>query len=464
MATLLRYNLTQEQLYLFGWRIAFWSGLVIGSMGFTLRVLFLPDDITDLTPQYAYTEAIRDSESNDIVNTEMTDSDTNMKPILTESTILYLAKDSCHHIAIAFKFYYKEIICLILICPVWNCGYYTVFIWLGYYLSSEDMNTSSDHEVPNIWIIMFVLNAALIVLLPLQGALADWCTKAYQTYTIKRTPILNIQEENSPMLEMTDSNAITDDALKVTAKKQNVTAPSDGVTLILMVSAGWLFVFAIPCMLMISTRQLPLILIGICTLGLCVGTFGAVLPSYLVYIIPKRSLRYVILGISYNIASCVFAGTAAVAQTALVMRANVEGVNSGIYVGIYFSCIAAVSLLAQYYMNNHSSIVKTCHINSDHIHVTENPMNETNSIEMQEKSIKQSINNVSEFKTDSIENSNDASVKSPLTDPQSGLTPNIETTSTFNNFRYTIYKLLYPAKFKKYAERYRENGHDVISI
>ena len=495
MATLLRYNLTQKELYLYGWRIAFWSGLFIGSIGFTLRVFFLPDDKTDLTPQYEYSEAIRESDSNDVMLIDtpipQPESNSNLKPNESESTIVHLAKDSFHHFINAFKLYYKEIFCLILICPVWNCGYYSVFMWLGYYLSSEDM-IGSDEAIPNIWIIMFIINTALIIVLPLQGALADWCTKAFQEYKeydksprqIRSVPILDIKEETSPMLESkkhSNSNSNMENGLHIKSEHNTmITAPSSGVTFLLMVSAGWLCVFAIPAMMLISTRQLSLVLIGICTLGICVGTFGAVLPSYLVYIIPNKSKRYIILGISYNVASCLFAGTAAVAQTALVMRANIEGVNSGLYVGIYFSCIAAVSLIAQHYMNNHSKVVKTMSIEQEQEQdsgiqlnsTTANPMGQRG-LNGQNDSTEETDSNDSGFNINTNTNTN-AGI-SPITDPHSGLTPTIPTerrpirdyiynifhnntnTNTNNNNNNTN-------TGKIHATQSTENGKEVISI
>lgn len=138
LVTLLRYTLSRSQLYAWGWRIPFLLGIAFGLLGIYLRSRLKGEAGGD---GEEFEQALKNDE-------------------IVHSPLRQVIKE-----------YWKELIVLVLVASLWGCSYYTIFIWLVYYL--QDPELIGGNGVANAWIINLVSNFILVVCLPIGGWLGD---------------------------------------------------------------------------------------------------------------------------------------------------------------------------------------------------------------------------------------------------------------------------------------------------
>jgi MHS family proline/betaine transporter-like MFS transporter len=135
LVTLLRYSLTSDQMKSWGWRIPFWFGLLFGIGGVIARSRLREESI-DQGEEY---EAFQESTGTPI-------------------------KSVCEK-------HSKDIWIVVFAVAFWGCCYYTIFIWMVYFMQDSEM--IGGNGVPGAWIINLLCNFSLVLLLPLGGKLGD---------------------------------------------------------------------------------------------------------------------------------------------------------------------------------------------------------------------------------------------------------------------------------------------------
>jgi MHS family proline/betaine transporter-like MFS transporter len=138
LITLLRYVLTKDQLYSWGWRIPFWLGLLFGTLGVYAR--------SKLKNEAGFEgEEFEEAKNSQLIG------ESPVKQVLRED--------------------WREIIMLVLVVALWGCAYYTTFIWLVYYLQDPDL---IGDGTPAVWIVNLLSNILLVILLPFGGWFGDY--------------------------------------------------------------------------------------------------------------------------------------------------------------------------------------------------------------------------------------------------------------------------------------------------
>jgi hypothetical protein len=66
--------------------------------------------------------------------------------------------------------HWVEIILVVAVTSYWCVGYYTCFIWMGYYMSS----LMGENTIAHAWELNIIMTMVLIVLMPMGGLLGDW--------------------------------------------------------------------------------------------------------------------------------------------------------------------------------------------------------------------------------------------------------------------------------------------------
>jgi MHS family proline/betaine transporter-like MFS transporter len=177
MVVLLRTNLTHEQLYSFGWRIPFLTGVIIGSFGIWLRSN-LPNEYdqenhslleqdnkkpnelnnnTVISPLSQYED--QNHNTNQLINNEPPPSP--LSPLADQNPI-----------KMAWEIHWKEIILVGIIVSFWPIGYYSSFVWMQYFMS-EKYFIGGDGIV-NSWEINFYFSLILTLIFPLGGLFGDY--------------------------------------------------------------------------------------------------------------------------------------------------------------------------------------------------------------------------------------------------------------------------------------------------
>ena len=133
-AAILRSTLTDDQMTSWGWRIPFLLSIVFGVVGVYLRASIREDG-----DEFA---AVRDAGQ----------AETN--PAKT----VILAQ-------------WREMILVILMAAFWGIGYYSCFVWMGYFMTNPKM--IGGEGVQYAWELNFAMNLLLVFTFPLAGMLGD---------------------------------------------------------------------------------------------------------------------------------------------------------------------------------------------------------------------------------------------------------------------------------------------------
>ncbi len=183
----------------------------------------------------------------------------------------------------------------------WCCSYYTIFVWQMYFLSNEELiGEDVAIEKRDAWLIVFVSNMAMPFLLPMGGSIGDFVQRLHNRHT---------------------SNAVNLHTLQ-----QQLAYRTYGCSMTMKGAAIVMFLVAVPAYKLIVSPNADnsadslhgRLIMGQALLTLPSAVMGGCMPQVLVELFPE-AVRYTCMGISYNFANAIVAGTAAVAQTYLVM-------------------------------------------------------------------------------------------------------------------------------------------------
>lgn len=338
---MLRSSFSEDQLSTYGWRIPFALGGLIGAVGLYLRHQLVaaesPREVGNRT-----LSPLKCDYPNSTVPTETTTTSTSDveggadEAIYSVETVLLPPDHESAQPSFvqSFRRHRPQIVVLIFVASVWGCGYYSILTWLTYYLTSPDL--IGGPAFPNAWFLMFLMNLLIVILLPVWGLLADAATAAMPT---------DVTCNRNPARPSVGLGADPLDGVQVEL----------GIVYLLRLGTLILVCSPLPCFILISTKEFVNVTVAVFVMTVGVSMFGAALPSYLVCSVRDRSVRYSVLGVAYNLSSLVFAGTAPVVQTALVMQMHGDNeqrgtvLPSGLYSGAYITVIALLSLLFQLY-------------------------------------------------------------------------------------------------------------------
>jgi MFS transporter, MHS family, proline/betaine transporter len=196
---------------------------------------------------------------------------------------------------------------IILVCGVsafWSVGYYTCFIWLGSYMSTFiGEGPAAFPAMDYAGELNIVMTLFLIFLMPLAGMLGDYLSYLYG-----------------------DSD--------------------NGYRRILMIGCAITTVFGAPAFALINHRQLWSAAIGQMVFVISIAIYGGNLPALIVEQFTVKH-RYSGLGIAYNLSNAIFAGTAPLVQSYLVVKSteldNIQGISS-LLPAVYLCLVSVISL------------------------------------------------------------------------------------------------------------------------
>eukprot|EP00602_Paraphysomonas_sp_CaronLab_P011212 CAMPEP_0185041506 /NCGR_PEP_ID=MMETSP1103-20130426/40895_1 /TAXON_ID=36769 /ORGANISM="Paraphysomonas bandaiensis, Strain Caron Lab Isolate" /LENGTH=604 /DNA_ID=CAMNT_0027581265 /DNA_START=182 /DNA_END=1993 /DNA_ORIENTATION=+ len=236
----LRYILTERELLSWGWRIPFLSSLLMG-----IVASFLRSSIQETDEYTADNAAMSKQELKDRSNTMVN----------------------------VFRVHWVEIILVAAVVAYWCVGYYTCFIWMGYYMSS----LMGDISIKYAWELNIIMTLVLIGLMPLGGLLGDFACDVFR-------------------------------------EKDN------GHRRVMLLGVGISAVFGAPAFALINYNKLWTACLGQAIFAISLAMYGSNLPAFVVQQFSVR-YRYSGVGVAYNLSNAIFAGTAPLVQTALVMYA-----------------------------------------------------------------------------------------------------------------------------------------------
>jgi len=188
----------------------------------------------------------------------------------------------------------------------WCIAYYTIFVWHAYLLTSEEMIAAEPLTESQGWWLVFFSNASLIILLPIGGMLGDWKQKRYQD-----------------QLSRSAGEGTGDDTNAVLTCSR-----THGHRRIMIAACISLAAIAPFAYMRIAEATLESCVIGQALLVIPVGIFGGNIAVVVCDLFPHNA-RYTGVGLTYNIANAVVAGTAALVQTHLVMLGQTGGPENG---------------------------------------------------------------------------------------------------------------------------------------
>ena len=185
------------------------------------------------------------------------------------------------------KVHWVEIILVSAVSAFWSVGYYTCFIWLGNYMSSFiGEGPAAFQAVDYAGELNIVMTLLLIFLMPFAGMIGDYMSHIYGD---------------------TDN----------------------GYRRILMFGCAITTVFGAPAFALINHRQLWSAALGQMVFVISISIYGGNLPALIVEQFTVRH-RYSGLGIAYNLSNAIFAGTAPLVQSYLVVKSTELDIHQGI--------------------------------------------------------------------------------------------------------------------------------------
>ena len=210
VSALLRYYLSKQDLYAWGWRVPFLSGILFGVIGIWLRSKLDDDEGVPLQDSIISKEKLSEGatllpstdqhsridcnqsevfswlHSKDVVSGQITNTDIeeiqnsliiDKKADVRECSATGNQGDSPINKTPTLDTMnknWRELLLVAFVASFWCCSYYTSFVWIMYFTGSSLIGGDG---VPSAWLINFLMNCALVCLFPLGGALGDLAGK-----------------------------------------------------------------------------------------------------------------------------------------------------------------------------------------------------------------------------------------------------------------------------------------------
>jgi MHS family proline/betaine transporter-like MFS transporter len=178
--------------------------------------------------------------------------------------------------------HWRDVLLVIAVSSFWIVCYYTCFIWIQYYLS---VFTSTSHT----WVITVLMMLLLVICIPIAGYSADILNKYHY--------------------ESTDAGM--------------------GNVLLMKISIVIMLALVVPAFGLMNTNTVKGAVLAQLIFTVSLALYGATLPSFIVHRFTK-TMRYTILGISYNISNAIFAGTISVIQLSLVLSGDHQATGTSL--------------------------------------------------------------------------------------------------------------------------------------
>ena len=134
----LRYSLGNVRLMEYGWRIPFLVSLVFGMIGLVIRRQLVYDSDEDSMPM------IQDNESQ---------KDLSLMSQLAELRL--------------------QIFLTVAVVALWGVSYYTILVWLVYFLQNSELSGNFVLSATSVWIASLIMNVLIVLLMPFFGFLND---------------------------------------------------------------------------------------------------------------------------------------------------------------------------------------------------------------------------------------------------------------------------------------------------
>ena len=333
VAAALRYALSDEQLRSYGWRIPFAIGACIGAFGVKARSRLMArmeeeKKATALLQVVDTGTARADRERRDKMNPVPIASATMVLPSaprastsntwLTVSSVDDDIEEHVYHkdeggeedggrskaetspCCFVVNDYIVELVASFGFISFWCLSYYTIFVWNLYFLTSEDLIGDAVMSKRDAWLIVFVNNLFVPLLLPLSGHLGD----TVQAWHYHRTA----NDVNRETVAQELSNRVW------------------GYTVVMRGAAGLMLLTCVGAyqLLLGGAVNWSLVAAGQAILTLCTALYGGNMAVVLVELFPIP-VRYTGMGVSYNMCNALVSGTATIAQSYLVMT---DGLHS----------------------------------------------------------------------------------------------------------------------------------------
>jgi hypothetical protein len=176
----------------------------------------------------------------------------------------------------ALHTYWKEMIAVLLVVSFWCTGYYSLFVWLQYFMSSDEMMESHAYDMKTAWQVNFLGSTFLFSLFPVAGHIGDLAGRYLKD-------------------------------------------PALGCVRVMQFGISMMILLVLPAFYFISTGTVIGIVAAEAIFCISLALYGANLPAFLCRQF-KPTLRYSSIGISYNFANAIFAGSAPTIQTFLALK------------------------------------------------------------------------------------------------------------------------------------------------
>jgi len=184
------------------------------------------------------------------------------------------SKDSSQHLQL-LREHSTDIITVIIVASFWGTSYYICCIWITYYLRNSDMIGEGKNIGESAFLVNFIITLVMILIFPLAGWIGD---------------IIGNRET-------------------------------------MMIGTLLMIVSALPAMWLITNSGLIGLTFGLLIWITSISLFGANLPAFMVFKFSQK-IRYLAIGISYNISNAIFASSAPMIATFLIHSSNRQSSSS----------------------------------------------------------------------------------------------------------------------------------------
>lgn len=180
----------------------------------------------------------------------------------------------CSYLAKLCRYHSTDMLIVVFVTAFWSCSYYTSFVWMGYYMH-DSMLIGGAQGIQQAWGLCFAANLLLVLCLPLGGYVGDLLGG-------------------------------------------RVLYPGKATRTVLQVAVFIMVSVVLPAFMLIRTKEVYLVALGLFLLAVPVALFGGNLPVFMITHF-EHSLRFSGVGLSYNFAHALFSSTVSLVQTSLIL-------------------------------------------------------------------------------------------------------------------------------------------------
>lgn len=170
----LRYLLGDARIMEFGWRIPFLSSIIFGVLGLIIRRQLVNDSDEDSLPM-------------------IPGNHTDQKEGPSMMNQLFEVR--------------LQILLTVLVVALWGVSYYTILVWLVYFLQNSELSGNFSLSATSVWTVSFLMNVLIVLLMPCFGLLNDVLNRS-QAFLLKLSSAL-LMIASYPLFLLFTSNHTT---------------------------------------------------------------------------------------------------------------------------------------------------------------------------------------------------------------------------------------------------------------